>query len=229
MSPSLWDIEASILGLAEIMESQEVTEEERAAARSEMERWVKAEVGKVDRIRGFLKHCAMMEASAKDEAEVMQVRANIWENRARRLKDLVLAAMGASGQKRIEGRTGLLRVQANGGKLPLKITRADLVPENLVGYYGFIAANAWGWLRSKIGTEAWNQWSGRQDVQMERRPMQEAIRKALEMKCAVCDGEGHYEPTGEMQPKPCSECNGTGRGTVPGAELEPRQNHLRCE
>lgn len=133
-SLSLWAIEESIMGLTEIIESPDASEDERAAAKNELERWILEEIGKVDRVRGFLKHCDMMEAAAKAEARAMSARAKLWADRASRLKQISLAVMEARGVKRLEGRGGVLRRQGNGGLQRLKIGNETIVPEEYYRY-----------------------------------------------------------------------------------------------
>ena len=231
---SLWQIEESILGLSEIIESPDTTEEEKQAARAEIERWAEAEVAKVDRVRAFLRHCKVMEDAAKFEAMTMKSRGERWGERAKRLKEICMAVMDRRGVKRLEGQSGVLRIQVNGGKVALKITNEGLVPEEYVGYHGYISSTAWRILRSLISANAWDLWSGRQDVQMERRPMQEAMRKILETKCPKCEGMKMFSEIGPFVPDPngaipCEDCGGTGHMLVPGAELEERGQQLRVE
>lgn len=124
---TLYDIET---GLRDIMVQCEEaqTDEERRMAEAILAGYVAEEIKKVDNIRGFLRHCAMMRDAAKEEAKMQAGRSQTWENRRERLSKYVVAVLDSIGMKRIEGRTGFLSVAGNGGVTPLQIDEA-LVPE----------------------------------------------------------------------------------------------------
>jgi hypothetical protein len=93
---------------------------------------VQSEVKKVDGIRGYLKHCAMMEKCAKEERDAQAKRAKTWEGRRERLSKYVVSIMQGLGIKKLEGRTGTLAVHGNGGVQPFEITNAELLPPDCV-------------------------------------------------------------------------------------------------
>lgn len=222
---SLWDIEQSIITLSEIIESPETTEDEKAAARGELERWTQAEIAKVDRVRAFLRHCAVMSDAAKFEADAMRRRGDQWAERGRRLKEICIAAMQASGQKRLEGQSGVLRIQAAGGKQALTITDERLVPPQYKTYTYTFTHSQLVWLCKHVNIPG--------EVKGPTIAMDtEAIRKALDTPCKACGGAGytgHIYSGEESENVPCVDCNGSGRMLVPGAELAPRVQVLRVE
>jgi hypothetical protein len=92
--------------------------------------YVIREVEKVDNIRGYLRHCEVMEAAAAAEADTQKRRAEAWGNRADALKRACVMALGIAGKKSVEGRTGQLSIRANGGKLPLIIDDETAIPSD---------------------------------------------------------------------------------------------------
>ena len=225
---SLWTIEATVLELSEIIESPDTSDEEKNVAKQELAKWVEASVMKVDRVRAFLKHCEIMESAAKDEAAAMKARAEKWGNRARRLKDLCLAAMNAAGKKRVEGRSGVLRIQANGGKQPMNITNESLIPETYRLYKIHLNAGEWLAIQKLILDRPNGERTLREIMTRVTSVVDEQkVRHELESKCEQCGGAGRLISTPAQNV--CAECDGSGRKRVPGAELESRGEHLRCE
>jgi len=223
---TLWAIEESILGLAEVIESPDATQEEKAIAQQELVAWTEREVTKVDRVRAFLRHCETMEQAAKLEKQRMDSLATVWANRAKRLKDICLSIMQHRDVKRLEGATGVIRRQANGGKLALVIDRADLVPPKYKTFTYTFTHSQLVWLCKHVNIPG--EVHG-PDARMD----ESAIRKALETNCAVCEGNGKvYSPNpgmDEAEMISCSQCDGTGHQLVPGARLEERGEHVRVE
>jgi hypothetical protein len=230
-SISLWDIEQSVLGLSEIIESPDTTDDEKQAARGELERWAEAEVAKVDKVRGFLKHCTLMASAAYAESKVMAERQAMWEGRARRLKEICLAVMDARGVKRLEGQSGVLRIQANGGKQALKITNEGLVPDEYCETTVTFRTPQWNQVVRSLSPAA--QQNVAANCRIVRAPKGEAIRAALDATCKACGGSGGAVTTSTIgtfiRQNPCANCNGTGHGIVPGAELAERGQQLRVE
>lgn len=197
---TLWRIEESIIGLQEIIESPDTSEDEKQTAFSEMAAWVQREVEKVDGVRAWLRHCAVMEDAAKFEAAAMNARAKRWAERARRIKDICLTFMEIRGLKRLEGQSGVLRMHGNGGYQPLKIARPDLVPDEYRVYALKIAAHDWKQLqRILLLADAGD-----------------LLRKML---------AGVVEALDEAKIRSALVL----KENVPGAELEERGHHLRCE
>lgn len=174
-SLTLWDIESGLQELVLAREEAE-TDEQRSQCDEAIRAYVKAEVQKVDGIRAYLKHCDLMEAAAKQEAQRLTAKAKMWEARRERLKEICQAVMAETGRKRIEGRVGVLRIQQNGGKRPVLLNAPAMVPEELCQYEGRISGAVWHSLRWLLPD-----WFLRQDVQMERKPMLAAIGAKLEV------------------------------------------------
>ncbi len=220
---TLWEIESSLMGLIEIREDPNSSEEEKAVADSEIQKYVEAEIKKVDRIRNFLRHCDLMADAAKFEADAMRRRGQQWEERGRRLKELCITAMNARGQKRLEGQSGTLRIQAAGGKRALKITRDDLVPNQyrvatIVANYSMARTLPLEDICASGGSVKWSS-----DT--------EAIRKAMDTPCQSCKGSGGSITMSTIgtfiKQDPCEDCRGTGYTVVAGCCLEPRKESLR--
>ncbi len=226
---TLWDIEQSVAQLLALLDDPEIAEDERAVAVAELERWVCAEVRKVDAIRAVLRNCDQREAEAlaavadaRKELEIQRARAAVFSNRRDRIKAMCMAAMGAMGLRKIEGKTGRLRIQANGGKQALRITNEPLVPDEYRTFTFRLAAPAWQrlqrnltgdpMLRAMLATAV----SGIDEAK---------LRAALEINCGACYGKGRAQ----FEDADCIYCNGTGKQRVPGAELIPRGESLRVE
>jgi hypothetical protein len=128
-TPSLYEIEKS---LQMLMQDREETEdpEELATIDAAIAEYVAKEIGKVDRIRAYIRYAENKVQAAKQAAAEATSYAQIWESRVRRVKDFALAAMDASGQKRLEGTAGTLSVRANGGVQPLVITDPAAIPRD---------------------------------------------------------------------------------------------------
>ena len=128
-SLTLWEIHQGIADTAEALaEATDPGEIERL--QDALRAYVREEVGKVSRIRGYIKHGEMMAAAARAEAATQSDRARAWDNRLKALKELVMAVIQeVPGRRKVEGATGWLRVQTNGGKPALEITQPHLVPD----------------------------------------------------------------------------------------------------
>ena len=227
---SLWAIEASVAQLLQIIDDPEAQEEERSVAIAELERYVAAEVKKVDAVRAVIRHCEREEAEALaakkmalQEAELQSGRAQVFASRRDRIKRMVMAAMEFMGVRKLEGRTGRLRVQANGGKQALTITDRSLIPAEYEDVVVRMPARIW----VRHSPPEFSTAAKTVEVATDR------IRKTLETPCAVCDGravvDAGQDADGQPVVKGCDACAGTGRMLVPGARLEPRGEQLRVE
>jgi hypothetical protein len=228
---SLFDLEAGLVDLVDELDECQ-TEEERATCTALIREWLSREVRKVDSVRAYIRHAETMAQAAMEEANRQLERSRAWTARLDRVKAMVVSVMGSFGLKKLEGRTGELRVQNNGGKAPLNITDESLIPDELWRYEGWIHAPLFDLLREGMYKTAKPgmmrdplPWS------MKRVPDIEAIRKVLEAKCLYCDGSGvvfdHNAPV--LQQIPCPQCDGTGHPIVAGAHLAGRGCHLRVK
>jgi hypothetical protein len=185
---SLYEIET---GLAEVVAAVEEAEtpEEVAAVQEAIEAYAKAELTKVDSIRGYLKHCEIMADAAKEESHRLADLSKRWERREKVLKSAVLWAMNAVGKRRIEGRTGDLRVQVNGGRLPVAIRQPNLVPDEYCDGKITIAWDSWLTLLKHL------------EVGKEHRLFTERIIRASLIEVALSTGTAvpgcELEPRGE--------------------------------
>lgn len=125
---SLYDVSRRLLELMVFRDTEVLTGEEREAVENEIQRYVAAEIFKVDNIRGFLRHCELMGQGHRQEAERQTRMAQIWEEREKRLKAACIKALDAAGKSRVEGRTGVLKIQKNGGQAPMEITDEGSIP-----------------------------------------------------------------------------------------------------
>jgi len=146
---SLWNIEQ---GLADLFEQREELltgtpdiasmgpdpQAEHAARLVEVDlaiaEYIKAEVAKVDGVRGWWKHLEMMRDAAKDEAETMQDRAQAFGRQLTVLKSAILVTLEemefrAGKPRKLEGKTGSISLVGNGGRRPVVITDEALIPD----------------------------------------------------------------------------------------------------
>lgn len=176
---SLFQIEDALVQLMEARE--EVTDPaEVEQVELAIRQYVEAEVRKVDGIRGYLRHCVLMEAGAREEAAIQSRRANAWAARKERLKEMCKDVMEHAQVKSLEGNTGRLRVQGNGGVLPLVITDESQVPEECCKYVGWIGGSLWHAILNSVT----NMGDGRpgsywNDYKMERVVDGDRVRAAL--------------------------------------------------
>jgi len=227
---SLWDIETGLLDLLAAREEAD-TPEAIEAVEQALAEYASREVAKVDNIRGFIRHCEMVAAAARQEAADQAARARMWEGRRDRVKAMVQTVMEATGQKRIEGRTGSLLMKGNGGLAPLVVTNPDQVPDECCKYVGWIGARGWAALQESADAHGWQP----HDFQLERVVDNERVRDALKTACGWCGGKGFLNPDGSLNAfegsdaavtRLCAVCNGTGRAGVPGAYLGERGTHV---
>ena len=238
---TLFDLERDLVELMEFS-AEAQTEEEQTTALRLIGEYLEMRADKVDAIRGYLKHCEMTAACAREEAAAQSARAKAWEARAQRLKDACVSVMQSFGEKRLQGRTGDLKVQAN--QPAVEVYDVSLLPPELCNVDIRLSGKTWAaWadlvnrfrpvieLCSKVFADLWYQ-PGRPYVIPEWLPDKKAIAEALKRPCAVCDGGGKnglatLETGGERVALRCGECNGTGHQLVPGARLLTDKQHLR--
>lgn len=125
---SLFDIEKGLHELLGAWQEAE-TPEALEAAEAAIKAYAEAEVRKVDGIRRYIRACEAQAEAAKEEASLQSRRAIAWEARAEHLKHFCFEAMQAFDFRKLEGRTGAMRIKGNGGKQAVTITNPDLVPD----------------------------------------------------------------------------------------------------
>ena len=149
MSMTLWNIEQ---GLADLFEQREELltgtpdiasmgpdpQTEHAARLIAVDlaiaAYMKAEVQKVDGVRGWWKHLEMMRDAAKDEARTMHDRAQAFDRQLTVLKSAILVTLEeiefrAGKPRKLEGKTGSISLVGNGGRRPVIITDEALIPD----------------------------------------------------------------------------------------------------
>lgn len=124
---TLLDIESGLIDLYDQLESCE-TDEERANVNAAIEAYMKAEVQKVDRIRAFILHEEARAKIAREESERQLRRARIAEAHAEQVKEFCKRVLTEVGKKRVEGRSGVIKIQTNGGIVALEIFDETALP-----------------------------------------------------------------------------------------------------
>ena len=235
MNDSLWTIDSNLRALEDKREELDAapfdgTDAERLALLSQCDvaihHYLEALPEKVDGIRGWWRHCEMMSVTAAEEAKRQAARGKAWGARLDRLKAMCCSVMDAAGLKKLEGSTGTLILKGNGGRQPVIVTDAMMVPDEYCEVTVTIAAAAWEWLQEMAVTmkppgEPLTVRVG------PRTPRLELIRAALEKVCPGCNGSPQNAVSKELG-MTCGSCGGTGLQGVPGAYLEARGQHVEC-
>jgi len=211
---SLFQIETELGELMAYREGEELTEEERATADGLIRQYVQREIEKVDGVRAYLRHCEVMAGAAKEEARRQTERQRAWQGRYDRLKETAQYAMELLGRKRLEGRTGSLTVKGNGGRQPVTVTDAAIVPDELCDYTVTIPGPVWLELMDTAESV-----QRALQPRATRIPRLSAIFEVLAQPCDTCKGTA--SPLNQ-----CDRCGISGHQGVPGARLEPRGSHL---
>lgn len=211
---SLFGIESALHELMTLWQEAE-TPEAMAAAEAAIRDYAEAEIRKVDGIRRYDRLCSAMSAAAKAEADIQKARQKLFEARQLRLRAIVYEVMKQHGLTKLEGNTGTLQIKGNGGQQPLMITDESLVPDMLCVWQGEIDGAAWIDLSRFMADH-------RHCIRMVRTPNKPAIRAVLESRCKECSGSGGKGVA-------CGMCGGTGKGSVAGARLDPRGDHLEIK
>lgn len=128
---TLLDIESGLIALHDQLEECESAEQEQQVL-SAMEAYVRAEVQKVDSVRAWVMDQEARRELAEREAKKQYARAKMYENRIARIKEFCLKVLQENqlqgGKTKLEGRTGVIRMQKNGGKVPLEIFDETALP-----------------------------------------------------------------------------------------------------
>lgn len=203
------------------------TEDALSAISTQIAAYVRAHAAKVDGIAYTIREFNSRAEVETAEAARHSKRASGWKAKATRLKDYVLRFMQSAQPPitRLEVAGNRLRVQANGGVVPLEITDAALVPRDMCVY------------TLTCGYEQLQRIQELADILEDPRmraavdsarvePDTAAIRAALSRRviCPACNGVLDVV-------NGCGKCANTGTvaGEVPGARLLERGAHLRVE
>ena len=114
---TLFQIEESLVLLAESAEEEGLTPEIEAALTTYLE----SAVEKRDRVAEFIHFCEAMAELAKAEVKRLQARQKHFESTARRVSAMVLNVLDWLGMKKLEGRTNTLKKR----KLPPSVNVID--------------------------------------------------------------------------------------------------------
>jgi len=228
---SLYDLSAELVALMDAWDDPETTPEARVEIETQLRIYAEQHVRKVDYVRAYLRHCAIMEAAALEEKARQDEHAKTWKARAERLKELCVAVMQTFEAKRLDGNTGSLLLKGNGGKQPVRIDNPELVPDEFCVYEGAIPAFVWTFMlelimdREDVGTAEL-----RRDIaglKLVRTPRKSLIEAELQKPCDRCQETGlnlcAIPPPAQVQ---CQACGGSGKRGVSGAYLAERGVHL---
>ena len=229
---SLWNIEQ---GLADLFERREHALQEFGAPElsdllmPQLERldlaiaaYMKAEVQKVDGVRGWWKYLEMMRDAAKAEAKAMQDRAQSAERQLTVLKNAIQITLEemefrAGKPRKLEGKTGSISLVGNGGRQPVVITDEALIPDEYRTVTVKMNAELWRKVCAALPDLA-----GLQECKKD--PNLTAIYMALQEPCGGCGGTGKSGDFGY-----CIGCGGSGKQGVPGAIFAPLGSHVRVK
>jgi len=200
-----------------------------AAVESRIAQYMQAARAKTDAIAYTIREMLTRADIEKQESTRHLKRSNAWNAQAARLKDYVLRFMTQSTPPltRLETPANRLRVQNNGGVVPLDIYAAREVPDEYryyeakCGYSIYAKLVEWA---DAIGDEDVIKWL--KALRVLSLPDDTLLRNALAQSviCPACNGVLDVI-------NGCGKC--AGRGTVPaeipGARLVERGKHLRVE
>lgn len=124
-SPTLFEIVDHLDALLHTVELCE-TDEQRQACQEDIEKFLNAEVRKVDNLAGYLAQCDAQQQCAAAEVKRLQERKKSWERKERIIRDYIAATMEALDKPRLEGRTATFTLR----KSPASVEVLDqsLVP-----------------------------------------------------------------------------------------------------
>lgn len=223
MSLTIFDIESR---LDELMDAwSTATPEQLPEIEQAIAAYAEAEVRKVDGLRAAVRHYDTQAKAADEESKIQAERSRVAGAKRDRLKAFIFGVMNAFGVPKLEGRTGRFRIQGNGGKQPIEVTDASLVPDELKTITVTMPISIWKQVLDEIDI---NDCTGVR--QSEWTPSLSLIAEALQKPCDKCGGEGGGDIHGPNSQKVlCGSCGGSGKAGVPGARLGERGSHLRVE
>ena len=146
-SLSLLQIEDTIVSLQSLYESSE-TDEERAVAEQEIQRFILAELRKVNGIAFTIRAFEKKAEFARQERDRLAKRVHHWEGRVQALKNYVLWALNKEELKRVESTLSVLRRHGQADKV--KIDDPSLIPEEFVRLTVQFNASDWNALKECV-------------------------------------------------------------------------------
>lgn len=100
--------------------------EVRREAEEEIERYIEAEVKKVDNISAYIKFCERQAAAAREDMDQLRDRARTFENRRDRIRKYVVLVMQRMGWMKLDGKTATFYLRDS--EPSVVITDLALVP-----------------------------------------------------------------------------------------------------
>ena len=131
MNLSLYQIEtelSELIALREAVASDGGDTEALAVIDQQIREYIGREIRKVDNIATAVKSLQVASDAAKAESARMRDRAKQFEATAERIKAMALDVMRAHAITKVSTPTNTLRIQKNGGKVPLVIENVGAIP-----------------------------------------------------------------------------------------------------
>lgn len=185
---------------------------ERDTIAAEIQKYMQAEVAKVDGIARFRHFLGRMVDGAKAEKERTAARHKSWESRKASLDGFIMSAMDTMQKTRVETAANRLRIQNN--LESVEVTDASQIGDEFVE------------VEVRMTLAAFKALDKEQIAFMKRGPQTfklaaigAAIKETVKQPCEKCGGKDSAD---------CVPCLGTGKKRFPGARLV-RGRHLRCE
>jgi len=142
----LYQIASELLELLEAREEMDgdgALPDETKAIEQRIDQYMLAGVKKVDEIAQSFRACEVDAAECRKEAERLLAYAKRYENRAERIKAAALRAMQALGVTSLKTPTNELRIQANGGRVPVEVLNEAAVPSMFKSVTVTMPADEW--------------------------------------------------------------------------------------
>jgi hypothetical protein len=210
-----------------------VSDEQRVEIEREIVRVVLQVEKKVDNVSGFIRHC---EATAKNiDAEIARLKAlkahyASGETRCKGYVADIIRAAGkdAKGKYRpLEGKTSVMRLQANGGVQALEITDPSAIPDENCHILGSLSFREWKTVYDLVvGICGPHSKEAKWLCDFKREPDTALLRSALMEPCPMCQGKKIVDTEAADGGARCGSCAGDGLNRVPGARLLPRGESL---
>lgn len=209
---------------------------ERETIAAEIQKYMQAEVAKVNGIARFRNFLNRMVDASKAEKGRAADRHKSWENRKASLDGFILSAMDVMGKTRVETAANRLRIQNNPESV--EITDPSKIGDEFVEVELRIPLKEYKVVIKefpeifKRGPNR-SQWPQSFKVSA----IAAAIKETQKQPCEKCGGNGGVdkspvtfdEPAQEpAEWHPCAPCLGTGFKRFPGARLV-KGRHVRCE
>ncbi len=231
---SLFTIEESLSMLVECREAAEAEGDLAAVAECDkaLASYLSQEAAKVNSYAALIRRQIAEAEECEAEAARLSLRAKKRRDFVDRLKATALEVMQRFGVKELRSATNTLRVQKNGGLVPLEIQRIDGIPDEFMIKSFTTSVASWNeigrWLgMHEGGLKLWHTISGALEG-VPPQPYTHEIRKSLAEKVSCPECKGEAVTSGNCR---CERCNGTGLvpRTIPGAKLLERGSHVRME